>query len=700
MPVRNSPDLSACEREPIHVPGSIQPHGFLLVVDQTTGSILQSAGDAARLLAHSECVLGKTVQEVMGISVAYLLRQSETILLRDPAYLATIRPRGGREELTITGHQGNGVAIIEAEPAARSESAATTLASIRATTERVTGATDLGEACRLAAAEVRRITGYDRVLIYQFLPDGSGSVLAEVKDDHLLPFLNHRFPASDIPQQARDLYRRSAIRVIPNVGYKPAPLLPVLCPTTSRPLDMSHCILRSVSPVHIRYLQNMNVGASMSVSLLRRGELWGLIACHNSTAKIVPYETQEACRHVGQVLSQQIRVREEADVHRVSHELGAARDEVLRALGAADNSGAALLDLCAELQSVVPSNGIAVCWKGAVASAGHVPSAARVSQLAAWLNRRAANAELFVTDSLAKEYPQAAAFASHASGLLSIVLHVEEPAVLMWFRAEQIAEIKWAGNPNEPVEPKSPLDALNPRKSFATWAETERGHCRPWGVADIESVRMFLPRAAVVLQQQKLRELNHLLQEANGQLSALASTDGLTGVANRRAYDECLLKEWARVGRTGRPLAVIILDLDFFKQYNDHFGHLAGDECLKQVARVLQANRRPTDLAARIGGEEFSLVLPDTNLKGAIVVAESVRSRIEDLHRDHPKSPMGFVTVSCGIATSTARKKGTVQDLLLRADQALYDAKKTGRNRVASRDAGCRSKLSAGHRNA
>ena len=128
---------------------------------------------------------------------------------------------------------------------------------------------------------------------------------------------------------------------------------------------------------------------------------------------------------------------------------------------------------------------------------------------------------------------------------------------------------------------------------------------------------------------------------------------------------------------------MIILDLDFFKQYNDHFGHLAGDECLKQVARVLQANRRPTDLAARIGGEEFSLVLPDTNLKGAIVVAESVRSRIEDLHRDHPKSPMGFVTVSCGIATSTARKKGTVQDLLLRADQALYDAKKTGRNRVA-----------------
>lgn len=697
LPARNSLDLSACEREPIHIPGSIQSHGLLFVVDQATDVILQSAGDAAGLLAHAGSVLGKTVQEVMGISVAYLLRQPETVLLRDPAYLATIKPYGEREALTITGHQADGVAIIEAEPAARSASAAATLASIRSTTERVIGAANLREACRLAATEVRRITGYDRVLIYQFLPDNSGSVLAEEKDDHLLPFLNHRYPASDIPKQARDLYRRCAIRVIPDVGYTPAPLVPALCPTTSRPLDMSHCILRSVSPVHIRYLQNMNVGASMSVSLLRRGRLWGLIACHNSTAKLVPYEAQEACRHVGQILSQQIRVREEAAVHRTSKELGVARDEVLRALSAAPSSGAALLDLCAELQSVVPSDGIAVCWKGAVASAGHVPSAAGVSLLAAWLVRRMANSELFVTDCLSKEYAEAAAFTSDASGLLSIVLQVDEPAVLMWYRAEQIEEIKWAGNPHEPVEPGSQLGALNPRKSFATWEETERGHSRRWGVADIELARMFLPRAAVVLQQQKMRELNHLLHEANEQLSALASTDGLTGVANRRAYDECLLKEWARSSRTGGSIAVIILDLDFFKQYNDHFGHLMGDECLKQVARVLQANRRPTDLAARIGGEEFSLVLPDTDLEGAIAVAESVRSRIEDLHRDHPKSPIGFVTASCGIATSTARTKGTVQDLLLRADQALYDAKKNGKNRVAHREPGYVPNLSAGH---
>jgi diguanylate cyclase (GGDEF)-like protein len=127
---------------------------------------------------------------------------------------------------------------------------------------------------------------------------------------------------------------------------------------------------------------------------------------------------------------------------------------------------------------------------------------------------------------------------------------------------------------------------------------------------------------------------------------------------------------------------LIILDLDFFKQYNDHFGHPMGDECLKQVAHVLQHERRPTDLATRIGGEEFSLILPDTDIEGAMAVAETARSRIEGLHLDHAKSPMGVVTASFGVAVATADRSGTAQDLIQAADTALYEAKKGGRNRV------------------
>jgi diguanylate cyclase (GGDEF)-like protein len=195
-------------------------------------------------------------------------------------------------------------------------------------------------------------------------------------------------------------------------------------------------------------------------------------------------------------------------------------------------------------------------------------------------------------------------------------------------------------------------------------------------------VRVFSPRVAFVLEQKKVRQLNRQLEEANERLAALASTDSLTGVANRRSFDECLQREWARTGRTHRSLALIILDLDFFKQYNDQYGHIMGDECLKRVAKTLQVGRRAADLEARIGGEEFSLLLPDTEIEGAMSVAESVRADIQKLQLPHAKSPMGVVTASFGVASTTAGGTETTEELVRAADRALYDAKRQGRNRV------------------
>lgn len=685
MPDGRALDLTVCDREPIHAPGSIQPHGLLLVVDQANDSILQAAGDPS-LLNQNGSLLGESVQQVLGVSLFDLLRQAEAVLIAEPIYLGTVGPFPRRGELTITAHKVLGAAIIEFEPSGRPASAAGTLATIRSVSEGVSGASDMVDACRVAAQEARRITGYDRALIYKFLADGSGSVIAEEKDDHLSTFLNHRYPASDIPKQARDLYRRNAIRIIPDVGYVPAPLMPVLSPTTNKPLDMSHCILRSVSPVHIRYLQNMGVGASMSVSLLQRGDLWGLIACHNTTAKFVPYETQEICRHLGQILSQQIQAREENDVYRSAHNLASARINVLSALTDAEDPKAILLNLCPELQTIVPSHGVALCWKETVVKAGHVPSDAQIRQLAAWLVPRMRESDVYATDCLSEQYAEAAAFAAQASGLLSINLPGEEPILLMWFRAEQVEEVQWAGNPHEPAEPGSSLGALNPRRSFATWRETVRGRSRPWEPLDIESVQVFAPRAAFLLQQQRVRKLNQSLRDANEQLSRLATTDGLTGVANRRAFDERLEQEWARASRLGSSVALLIVDLDFFKQYNDHFGHQAGDDCLRRIAQLMSGGRRPVDLTARIGGEEFSVLLPDTSLEGAIAVAETVRTLIEALHIDHPKSPMGIMTASFGVAALKPDRARSAQNLMQAADRALYEAKRNGRNRVAVSD--------------
>jgi diguanylate cyclase (GGDEF)-like protein len=178
------------------------------------------------------------------------------------------------------------------------------------------------------------------------------------------------------------------------------------------------------------------------------------------------------------------------------------------------------------------------------------------------------------------------------------------------------------------------------------------------------------------------RQLNDLLEASNIRLAGLASTDSLTGLANRRSFDEHLQREWARAGRIQKPLALIILDLDFFKQYNDQYGHIAGDECPKLVAKALQEGRRVTDLEARIGGEEFSLLLPDTEIEGAVSIAETIRVRIESLQLPHAKSPMGLMTASFGAAAAKPCGTQTTEDLVSAADRALYEAKRQGRNRV------------------
>ena len=305
-----------------------------------------------------------------------------------------------------------------------------------------------------------------------------------------------------------------------------------------------------------------------------------------------------------------------------------------------------------------------------------------VRQLAMWLLHKRSQSPVFATDCLSEHYPEAALFTPKTSGLLSITLPGDEPAILMWFRAEQIEEINWAGNPYEPALPGNNPGALNPRKSFATWKEKVEGRSSPWEPVVVELAETFASRIAFVLQQRRVRDLNELLREANERLSTLATTDALTLVANRRAFDEFLEREWVRARRVGRPLALTIVDVDFFKQYNDLFGHLRGDECLKQIAQGLQESRRASDFVARIGGEEFAIVLPDTDSGGAKSVAEAARARIEKLRLHHPKSLTGFLTASFGVAASIPDETGTVDDLIQAADQALYDAKDRGRNRV------------------
>ena len=181
--------------------------------------------------------------------------------------------------------------------------------------------------------------------------------------------------------------------------------------------------------------------------------------------------------------------------------------------------------------------------------------------------------------------------------------------------------------------------------------------------------------------------LTRKLDDANQELTRLSSLDGLTGISNRRQFDETLLREWRRLGRQSRPLSMLLCDVDYFKQFNDGYGHQVGDECLKAVARTLKDTlRRPADLVARYGGEEFAVILPDTEITGALQVAEAMRSAVEGLSITHSYSKGGnVVTISIGVASTTPSRTGSDSSVLLkRADDALYQAKQAGRNRIAA----------------
>jgi light-regulated signal transduction histidine kinase (bacteriophytochrome) len=508
-------NLANCDQEPIHIPGAIQPHGILLVVEPATEAVLQVAGDLAGSVGQDHLALGQSVGAVLGISLNALARSAGVDVRNEPVYLGSIRLPGPGGELDVIAHERDGVVLIELEPVPASRpSAARLLASVRAVATSLESEPDLLRTCQTAAREFRRLTGFERVLVYRFLEDSSGTVFAEDKLLGMPSLLNHHYPASDIPRQARELYIRSPIRVIPDADYVPARLAPEICPSTGRPLDMSDCGLRSVSPIHLQYLKNFGVAASMSASIVLDGDLWGLVSCHHTTPRAVSYEIREACKHVGQILSQQIAAREEAEAHAQGRRMAEARDEVLLVLARASGSAEdALAEHASELREIVPCDGLTVCRRARViAGVGCRPSDAEIEELAGWLPR-GGSLDPYATDRLSEQYAPAAEFCARASGLLATVVSHEEQVMLLWFRAERVEAINWAGNPHKAVEPGSPPGVLTPRASFELWRETVHGRSRPWTPEEIETARRFRDAVFRLRQQQRLEDLNRRLRE-------------------------------------------------------------------------------------------------------------------------------------------------------------------------------------------
>lgn len=505
-------DLATCDSEPIHIPGSIQPHGVLMTLDSEGARVLQVAGDTEAMFGRdNRAMLGQSLADLIGPEAEPL--QDLGKLAPEPQFVAMIaHPRRSGEFVDIIAHVVTGVVVLEFEPRRSSPAQATgILADVRRVAFELSAADDIQDVLDLAVRHTRRITGYDRAMIYRFLEDGAGAVAAEDKAPDLPAFLHHHYPASDIPSQARALYLANPIRVIPDVAYRPAPLVPPINPNSGAPLDMSDCALRSVSPIHIQYLKNMGVGASLSISIIVDGALWGLVACHHRSPRAAHYEVRELCKHLGQMLGQQLHSREEAQRHRKTLDLAARRASWVARTAAANSVEQSLVEDPDGLLKIIPSQGAAIVTPARITQTGLTPSDEQTRAIWTWLSATASQAP-FATSSLVKLRPEAQSFAGAASGVLAVNVPGPDPLTLIWFRPERVQTIKWAGDPSEAVKVAPTQGQLSPRQSFEVWKETVRNQAQPWTVEEIDAAAQFGHAVRELRSAEALRKLNSELR--------------------------------------------------------------------------------------------------------------------------------------------------------------------------------------------
>ena len=521
--------LKTCESELIHLPGSIQPHGGLLVIEEGPAGrlvVTHASENVAELLGVSDRVTpGLELSAIFG-PVAELLEPGlrEAPLRSRPIPLApVVMERDGRgRRFHALAHRNGSRFILELEPLKTELQVGGIHPVVEAFTAAVETIDELPMLCRRTAEAIRKITDLDRALIYRFDPDWNGTVVGESGTGRLPELLEHRFPAEDIPAQARRLYEVNRVRLIPDAGYTPVPIFPP--PSAGEaPLDLSFSTLRSVSPVHLEYMKNMGTSASMSVSIMSSSRLWGLISCHHRDPKVVSFEARFSCDLVARAFALRLAVLELQAAAERRTLVQSTFADLLAKMAAEKNFHDTLVQNADALLRFADADGAAVIAEGRCSRVGKTPAEAEVRELFDWVmsNR---TADVFWTDALSSRYPAAAEYYVKASGMLAILLSSARPGGVLWFRREILQTIKWGGYPRKEVTHTEDGPRLSPRRSFATWKEIVRGKSREWRTSEIEGAKQLRDAIVdtVLRQVDELGELNAELTRSNTELEAFS----------------------------------------------------------------------------------------------------------------------------------------------------------------------------------
>jgi len=486
-PAFGEADLSNCEREPIHLAGSIQPHGALLVVREPDLLVLQASANAAGFLGLEGPLPGRSLAALSADLAEQVRARLDqpldrlSVVLRRPVWI------DGRPLDVVLHRPPEAGLVLEFE---RPGPPVDLAHHVETATSAILACTSLKSLAEETTRIFKDLTGYDRVMVYRFDAEGHGEVFAERREPGLEPYLGNRYPASDIPQIARRLYERNRIRVLVDVDAERVPIEPRLSPLTGRDLDMSLCFLRSISPIHIRYLKNMGVAATLVASLVVGGRLWGLIACHHYEPRRVAYEVRAVCELLAETVATRIAALESFLQAQAELSVRRLEQRMHEAIAREGDWRSALFEGASPLLQPVGATGAALLLDGQVSSVGEVPGTAELRAIGAWLDRRRSEG-VVATASLGLDEPAFEPLRASASGLLAVSVSALPGEWLLWFRPERVRTVTWGGNPFKPVEVGDSPEDLSPRRSFAKWHQLVQGTADPWSPADLAAARLI-----------------------------------------------------------------------------------------------------------------------------------------------------------------------------------------------------------------
>ncbi|WP_322514014.1 GAF domain-containing protein [Rhodopseudomonas palustris] len=634
-PAFGTADLSNCEQEQIHLAGSIQPHGALLVISEPDHRIIQASANATEFL---------NVKQVLGLPLAEL---EGDLLMRilphlDPTSEGTpiaVRCRIGNPGADFDGliHRPvEGGLIVELE---RAGPPVDLPLMVGRALDKIRTASSVRALCEEAALLFQNRTGYDRVMVYRFDEEGHGEVFSERHVPGLESYLNNRYPSSDIPQMARRLYERIRVRVLVDVGYEPVPLQPRLSPLTGRDLDMSSCFLRSMSPIHLQYLKNMGVRATLVISLVVGGKLWGLVACHHYQPRFIHFELRAVCELLAEAVATRITALESFAQSQSELFVQRLEQRMIEAISREGDWRAAIFDTTQSILPPVGAAGGALVYEGQVTTIGEVPGTQDIREVAAWLSRQP-RASVISTSSLGLDAPEFAPLTRVASGVVAAPVSNHPGEFLIWFRPERVRTVTWGGDPKKPfVIGETPAD-LSPRRSFAKWNQVVEGTSDPWTPADLAAVRTIGQSVAdIVLQFRAVRTL--IAQEQLDQFSrqvltsdhpvVIADIDGKILLMND-AFTSMLPQAHPPVHRLDDLAAAFVEPYDFIRNVGELISRRRGwrGELLLRgpanESRPLLVRADPV-IPSRDRALGFVLIFTDNTDRRA---AEAARSRFQE----------------------------------------------------------------------